>query len=67
MAPPVKVHNTSLPLPALQRLDRCLNAQSSNLSRSVVCRVKVCGSVYVCMYQILASFSSLWAAAMLCT
>ena len=35
MAPPMRVHNTSLPLPALQRLNRCLNAQSSNLYRSV--------------------------------
>ena len=31
----MKVYNTSLPLPALQRLDRCLNALSSNLYRSV--------------------------------
>ena len=30
MAPPMKVNNTSLPLPALQRLDRCLNALSTN-------------------------------------
>ena len=35
MAPPKRVHNTSLPLPALQHLNRCLNAQSSNLYRSV--------------------------------
>ena len=35
MAPPMKVYNTSLPLSALQRLDRCLNAQSSNLYRAV--------------------------------
>ena len=35
MALPMKVYNTSLPLPALQRLDRCLNALSSNLYRSV--------------------------------
>ena len=30
MAPPMKVYSTSLPLPARQRLDRCLNALSSN-------------------------------------
>ena len=35
MAPPKRVHNTSLPLPALQLLNRCLNAQSSHLYRSV--------------------------------
>ena len=36
MAPSMKVYNASLPLPALQRLDRCLNALSSKLYRSVV-------------------------------
>ena len=30
MAPPMKVYSTLLPLPALQRLDRCLHALSSN-------------------------------------
>ena len=39
MTAPMKVYNTSLPLPALQGLDRCLNALSSNLYRSVVSRL----------------------------
>ena len=48
MAAPMNVYNTSLPLPALQRLDHCLNALSSNLYRSVLEGLDTAGGVIYC-------------------